>query len=465
MEIPAIPSLRFDNRTGFDALHFDTLDQNGVAFHVITAKTGYTLSPGATPGQAYLTPAAALLHVADVHYEDNLDRSVRYESDLAPYKPLCDVVVIGAAYPPQGGKRPSFDIALRVQRPDLPPALPERPRPLNPWQPLSPEVYQQWQKDLACAAPRPGALLVDKTLRIHGERHLHRLAAPLRWVHGTPWRLDSAAACTPLPLRYEYAFGGECRAEASDAWAANIPASHRLTPEQQASYPDTAPAPVAHDSCQSNPVGCGFTRDWFALACGMETLPAPRIEYPVQPLTARAFWDAACGKHTIPAAGMGFVGRGWLPRRNLIGQVELKTTWHEDEVPLLPKDFDFRYWNGAPDDQQCPHLEGGERFTLTNLCPAGAPYAVTGADGNRTFTFALPQQALFILAAGADGVLAAQPLAIDTVVIDLDNGAVELTWRLALLADGTFDEVRLHHAGTPEALARLNELTSAAALS
>lgn len=469
MEIPAIPSLRFDNRTDFDALHFDTVDQNGVAFHVIAAKTGYALGPCDAQGRAQLTALEdpALLHVADVHHEDDIDQSVRYENDLAPYKPLCDVVFVGDAHPPADSNAPWFDVSLRVQRPDLPPLLPERPHPLNPWQPLSHDVYQQWQRELAEAeqTPRPGEILLNKTLRIHGERQLHLQAAPLRWLPGAPWSLSAAATASRLPLRYEYAFGGECRVEAADSFAARIPDQYRLTPEQQASHPDSDNPPIAHDSCQANPVGRGFTRDWFVQASGIASLPAPRIEYAATPFTAKAFWQSACGKETFTPAGMGYVGRAWLPRRNLIGKVEVKDSWHADEVPSLPKDFDFRYWNGAPDDQQCPHLVGGERITLTNLCPGEAPYAVKDANGNHILTFTLPQQALFVLAASAEGMFAALPLAIDTVVIDLDNEKVELTWRLALIADGAFEEARLHHAATPEALARLQELTEAATTS
>lgn len=467
MEFPAIPSLRFDNRTGFDALHFDTVDQNGVAFHVIAAKTAYALRPGDAPGQAQLIPVdeAALLHVTDVHHGDDIEQSVRYENDLAPYKPLCDIVVVGDAHPPAGAAAPWFDVSLRVQRPDLPPRLPERPHPLNPWQPLSPEVYQQWQRELAAAerTPQQGEILVDKTLRVHGERRLHRHAAPLRWLQGTPWRLGSAAASSRVPLRYEFAFGGECRVEAADAFAAQIPVKHKLTPEQQATYPGTNNPPIAHDACHANPVGAGFTRDWYVQASGIASLPAPRIEYPAMPFTAKAFWQSACGNEPFTVAGMGYVGRGWLPRRNLIGHIDIKRTWHDDDIPLLPEDFDFRYWNGAPADQQCPHLEGGERFVLVNLCAADAGYAGADADGNSVVSFTLPRQALFALTAGADGVVSALPLAIDTVVIDLDNAQVELTWRLAIVADGAFDEARLHHAATPEALARLHELTTAAA--
>jgi hypothetical protein len=39
---------------------------------------------------------------------------------------------------------------------------------------------------------------------------------------------------------------------------------------------------------------------------------------------------------------------------------------------------------------------------------------------------------------------------------------VELTWRIAMQADGVLQEVRLLHANTPEALERLKALQAAA---
>jgi hypothetical protein len=70
--------------------------------------------------------------------------------------------------------------------------------------------------------------------------------------------------------------------------------------------------------------------------------------------------------------------------------------------------------------------------------------------------FSIPKESLFLLGIDADSAIAAMPMTIDTVLIDLDAGQVQLTWRLAIsVADG-FQEVRLHHANTPQALERLN---------
>ncbi|WP_162246554.1 MULTISPECIES: DUF2169 domain-containing protein [unclassified Duganella] len=473
--IPSLPTLRLDNRTEFDALHFDTLDQNGVAFHVIVAKTGYRLVPGEA-GQATLAPTDEPLPLYDQdHYYDNdLDHSVRAESDLAPYKPVCDVVVIGDACPPANAKVRQFDIGLRVQLPDTKAPLPERPRPLNPMQALAPAVFEEWQEQLAIAENTriPGKVLVDKTLHVSGKRYLRRRPALLRAlgsvlrfaslgvVKPCPWRLTPAEAATAIPLRYEAAPGGECRIERASGLSKRIPKKHRLPQDQAANYPTPPGPPEAHDSSQRNPVGQGFSRRWYLDATRTSELPAPCIEYSDAPLTAELFWQTANGGEAMSAAGLGFVGRGWLPRRQLVGKVEEKSDWGEDEFPQLPKEFDFRYWNGAPDDQQCPHLTGSEQFTLTNLGRESSVLGQADASGNRKLTFGLPQQSLFALGANEDGAVAVMPLSIDTVLIDMESEQVELTWRIAIVADGDFEEVRLMHATDPAQLTRLKEWQS-----
>ncbi len=471
--LPIIPSLRFDNRTAVDALHFDMLDQNGVAFHVIAAKTAYALGPCGSDGQAVLTALEEPrpLDLEDRYHDDDVEQSVRMESDLAPYKPVCDVIVVGAGHAPGGRAARRFTVSLHVQAPDRAAPLPAKPYPLNPTQALSPRAYAEWQEQMALArATRlPGAVLVNKRLAVTGERSLRRHLLPLRLlqtaialgslglVRLNPYRLTAPAAAKSVPLRYEYAQGGQCRVEAADAAAKRVPRRYRLSAEQQQQYPAPAQPPLAHDSSQRNPGGRGFARPWFLRAARVKQLPAPCIEYAHAPFSARRFWRSARGKGELVPAGFGFVGRGWLPRRELIGTFQAKAAWDRDELPQLPKDFDFRYWNGAPDDQQCRHLEGGERFTLTNVCPPSAPFARAGAQGDTTLSFTLPRQSLFLLAADADEAVAAMPLSIDTVVIDLDASVVELVWRRCLVADGTFADARLLHAATAEQLDRLRE--------
>ena len=470
--LPALPSLRFDNRTDLDALHFDTLDQNGVGFHVIVAKTSYALEASDDGQHAVLRPLddPGPLHTEDRYHDDDATQSVRIESDLAPFKPLCDVVVIGAAHAPGGKPARRFSASLHVQAADRPAPLPPRPASLNPMQSLSQHALEEWQTELATARATtlPGAVLIDKTLTVTGERILRRHMAPLRLfqsaialltfglVRCNPYRLTGPEPAAEVPLRYELAQGGQCRIEVGTTAAGRVPKRHRLTPEQQTAYP-AATAPAAHDSDQRNPDGRGFAPRWYLRAARLAQLPAPRIEYPEAAFSASRFWRGARGKDALVPAGFGFVGRGSLPRRERVGTFPTRTAWGADEVPQLPKDFDFRYWNGAADDQQCAYLQGDERFTLTNLCPPTTAGATRDEHGNTVVRFALPRQALFLLAADDNGSVAAMPLEIDTVVIDTDAGVVDIVWRHCLVADGSFADARLMHATTDEQLQRLHD--------
>ena len=50
-----------------------------------------------------------------------------------------------------------------------------------------------------------------------------------------------------------------------------------------------------------------------------------------------------------PVVGLGAVGRWWQPRLALAGTYD--DSWKQTRWPGLPEDFDFGYWNCAPEDQ------------------------------------------------------------------------------------------------------------------
>ena len=65
----------------------------------------------------------------------------------------------------------------------------------------------------------------------------------------------------------------------------------------------------------------------------------------------------------------GPIGRAWQQRVKWAGTYGQK--WMDDQFPLLPEDFDDRYFQTAPDDQQTDYLRGGEVVSLKNLTPRG----------------------------------------------------------------------------------------------
>lgn len=406
-----IPNLVFDNRTALAACQFDMVDQFGEAFHVVVARMAYTLGPCGADGSASLLPAPlpAPLLTEDRHLDGDTQAGTLQESDFAPYKPRCDVVVNGAAHAPLGLAMAQFAVNLKVSA--------------------------------------AGKTVIDKTLQVCGERHFRRKGLLKRVVQGSaniatlgllrpnPWHLSTPQKFTQLPLQYAHAVGGQCKLEASEG--------------------------TRHDSCQTNPLGRGFARHWYLDAMQTTELPAPRICYPKQPCTAAQFWQGAAGKDLPLPAGLAPIGRGWLPRRLLAGSIEEKTHWDPEEVPMLPEDFDFAYWNCTPPDQQCPYLSGQEQFTLTNLCRHDHPSARADRIGNTVLRFTLPQQALFLLLADRDDKLLVLRLAIDTVVIDTDANKVELVWRAILPADAGQVAARLMHVSEPEQIARVALLEQA----
>jgi hypothetical protein len=167
----------------------------------------------------------------------------------------------------------------------------------------------------------------SKHLRVHGERTWCRRAAGV-----DP---SSAKPFSPVRLDYEHAFGG-------------------FDPS------------VATDFDERNPAGCGYARHVSDLV----DTPAPRIEYADRPIEAG---------HHVPA-GFGPVARHWMPRRRHAGTYD--ATWREQRLPLLPLDFDERYFASAPEDQQ-----------FAQLRPQAA-IRVTGMRSDGPLEFRLPRLAL-----------------------------------------------------------------------
>ncbi len=165
---------------------------------------------------------------------------------------------------------------------------------------------------------------VDKRLRVFGDRYWHRHL--VRGLVPTPpdW-FES------MPIHYERAYGGQ-DLSAGDA------AKHRIE--------------------DRNPVGVGCAVS--AEHCVDRRLP--NIEYPHQLIES---W-----RDRPAPAGLNAVECSWSPRRQLAGTYD--EAWRRDRFPLWAEDFDGRYNNCAPLDQQvAPFLRGGEEVELVNLSPGG----------------------------------------------------------------------------------------------
>jgi hypothetical protein len=119
---------------------------------------------------------------------------------------------------------------------------------------------------------------------------------------------------------------------------------------------------------------------------------------------------------TLPA-GFGVVGRSWPSRLKFAGTYDEK--WLKDQWPLLPADFDPRYNQSAPLDQQSRVIQGGEEVRLVNLTPDGF------------WTFRLPKLDVPVHLLYADRQVGTAPR-LDTVIIEPDQRHLTLSARLAI---------------------------------
>lgn len=423
--------MEFLNHTPFPALAFEGIDQHDQSFHVVVLRQTLSFASG----QLEYADDQAPLCEADEFFDEMNRSSVRQESDLCHFKLKCDIIVNATAYAP--GNRPTakFNVRLQLTRPCAPRPLPDRPYGLNPMMPASDAAMAKWRNEVERIKTECSVIhLVDKTLTVTGPRRFEKPG------YGA-WQLTPAQKFVTLPLRYEYAFGGQCRINVDDQAAQYIPKEHRLTAEQIAQHPESDRPPAAHTTYEFNPVGRGYAESWYLEATRCCSIPAPQIEYPHAAIDAALFEQTAQGRvdpAPVPTpAGFGIRAKVHPQRRRLLGSID------EDFIKSdawLPKDFDFAIWNSAPPDQQTEYLAGDETIVLTNLCDSAAPGAVIDARGNTVLALALLKHDCFALIHMESGGVFRQSLSIDTLLIEPENQTVTLVWRIVMLKK---DEARI----------------------
>jgi hypothetical protein len=215
----------------------------------------------------------------------------------------------------------------------------------------------------------------QKTLAVVGPRH---------WE----WSLGRVDATPPgvfvqQPISYDVAFGGaDLRHE----------------------------DPAEHAAFMANPVGRGFHKhlkpDW------VEGAPLPNTEQ-----IGQGVRDPQGGYRPM---AFGPVGRGWSTRSCYAGTYD--DAWLADHFPFLPPDFDERYYQAAPADQQMPleqFRNGPVDVLLANLT----------AEGLTRFT--IPHLVAPVHVFPKRGEREDYTAGLDTVVIEPDAQRFTLTWRVA----------------------------------
>jgi hypothetical protein len=170
-----------------------------------------------------------------------------------------------------------------------------------------------------------------------------------------------------------------------------------------------------------NPVGRGFSQTKHDI--GGKRLPSTEeLDKPI--IDSRGSYR--------PMA-LGPIGRNWLPRVKYAGTYDQR--WLEDRAPFWPDDFDQRYFQAAPSDQQIPFPKGSEEIVLKNLTP----------DGYVAFELpALSMPVWFLPHRGRDTRIEA---VLDTILIEPDLGRFMLTWRATLAMRRSCFDIRQVIAG------------------
>ena len=164
---------------------------------------------------------------------------------------------------------------------------------------------------------------LQKIVRVFGDRYWVKTGGQIFATKPQPF--------TRMPLVYERAFGGWDRAHKDEGkWTFD----------------------------KRNPVGRGYGDPLRFVEEGKVLLP--NIEDPNHLI--KRYGD------TPPPAGVGFISPNWQPRVQYAGTYD--AAWEKDRKPLLPVDFDRRFFNGAsPGLIATAYLKGDEEVAVVNAAP------------------------------------------------------------------------------------------------
>ena len=233
--------------------------------------------------------------------------------------------------------------------------------------------------------PKRGARSMNVSFRVGGVSQRARVTGERKRVFPLAffgWWTSAPAPLGPLPLVWEHAVGGT-----------------DFTPDNE----------KRHSLDLRNPLGRGFRARGSKLKQAGERLP--QILHP-----SRA-------KEPV---GFRFTGAHWAHRRPFAGTYD--AAWQKERCPLLPLDFDDRFFNSAaPGLTAGGHLAGGEKVEVEG-CTRGGRLAF------RLPTVSWRAEAALGAATGA----APEPVEMSLMTVTVDTNAMRLflTWRGALRVHG-----------------------------
>ena len=165
-----------------------------------------------------------------------------------------------------------------------------------------------------------------------------------------------------------------------------------------------------HAAYMANPVGRGFHQ--HIKAAWVDGAPLPSTE-----AIGEAVRDP---KGNYRPMAFGPVGRHWSGRAPFAGTYD--DAWLADHFPFLPPDFDERYYQAAPADQQLPldsFKQGPVDVALANLTPSGLT------------RFTIPHLVAPVHIFPKHGEREDYTACLDTIVIEPDARRFTLSWRVA----------------------------------
>jgi hypothetical protein len=243
--------------------------------------------------------------------------------------------------------------------------------------------------------PGGGATQVDVGIKVGPVQKVATVFGDRYWVLANHTaRRSRTGPLVPIPLTWENAFGG--RDEISS------------TPERAVFEP-------------RNPVGTGFGTP---LQKDGDHMKLPNIEDPAELI---AEYGAA-----VTPCGFGFTSPDWQPRARLAGTYD--TGWNKNRKPMLPTDFDRRFFNAAAPGLTAPgYLRGDEEVVVVN---------VTSVPRLAFRLPAVPPPACRVVLRGKRKIRLQTNL--DTVIVNADEQQLILLWRAYTpIAGGPHDVVAI----------------------
>lgn len=313
------------NATNMTAGYTQGMDKTGREYLVVAVKGTFTLPlDGSEPQLA--DEQLPLIEADQFTGEPGFSATV-YESDYAPVKPRCDVLLNGSAYAPRGQPTTAMEAGLKVST-------------------------------------------ITKVIKVVGNRFWYVGGGGIGITRPQPFQ--------QLPITYDVAFGG---------------------------MDDFHPDESKRDAYMPNPIGRGFHR--FLDNELIHNTPLPNTEERDNKVSNPV--------GNYKPVSFGPMGRGWPDRAKYAGTYDQK--WVDDVFPFLPADFDDRYFQAAPQDQQCDYLRGSESVQLFNLTESGRA------------AFRIPVVEVPIVFFRKKGDNEHKHAVADTLMIEPDKGVFSITWR------------------------------------